>query len=335
MFNSFPSIEGFHRVRKDVTKYVLVNGPVNYGAKVKLHGTNAGILIKPDGRVMAQSRSRIITSGDDNMGFARWVEDTSHYWQQFTENYKDVTIYGEWCGKGIMKGVSISDIGEKIFAVFMAQTGSSDDEDATVSFEPTELINMLFHSSLYRPPNNVFILPWYEDNIVVDFFNPSQLEDVVGEMNKMVADVEKCDPWVKEHFDIEGMGEGLVFYPMKERSRHVMSSLMFKAKGENHKVVKDRASVEIDPKTAEDIKQFSIQVVTEARCEQFAREVASGELVFDMKLLGPFLGSLSKDVKKDITNGEVELPEDTEWKLVNKNVTQNARIWYIAKVNEI
>ena len=47
---------------------------VRYRAKVKLHGANAGVQVTPDG-LLAQSRSRLLTPGDDRKGFARWVAE--------------------------------------------------------------------------------------------------------------------------------------------------------------------------------------------------------------------------------------------------------------------
>ena len=40
----------------------------------KLDGTNAAVVVREDGTVYAQSRTRVITPGDDNFGFAYWVE---------------------------------------------------------------------------------------------------------------------------------------------------------------------------------------------------------------------------------------------------------------------
>lgn len=65
----------------------------------KLDGTNAQILVTPDGEVHAASRNRWITPEKDNYGFARWVE----------ENKEDLVRlgpgrhFGEWWGAGIQR----------------------------------------------------------------------------------------------------------------------------------------------------------------------------------------------------------------------------------------
>lgn len=78
----------------------------------KLDGTNAQIFISEDGStIKAGSRTRWITPGDDNYGFARWVE----------ANKKDLSKlgpgrhYGEWWGEGIQRKYNI---GEKRFSLF-------------------------------------------------------------------------------------------------------------------------------------------------------------------------------------------------------------------------
>jgi tRNA-binding EMAP/Myf-like protein len=69
---TWPSIELLHHVRAGVRSAAEVqNAPlprVAYRAKVKLDGTNAGVQIHPDGRVLAQSRSQLLEVGNDNMG---------------------------------------------------------------------------------------------------------------------------------------------------------------------------------------------------------------------------------------------------------------------------
>jgi hypothetical protein len=77
----------------------------------KIDGTNAAIVITEDGWIGAQSRKRLISPGDDNFGFARWV------WQ----NIQDLMElgpghhFGEWYGSGIQRGYGLD---EKRFALF-------------------------------------------------------------------------------------------------------------------------------------------------------------------------------------------------------------------------
>lgn len=84
----------------------------------KLDGTNAQIHILPESevfgdgsRIKAASRDKFISIGDDNYGFARWVEDNK------VELLKLGTgrHFGEWYGKGIQHGYGLQ---ERRYALF-------------------------------------------------------------------------------------------------------------------------------------------------------------------------------------------------------------------------
>lgn len=66
----------------------------------KIDGTNACLVINPDGSYFCQSRTRIITPDDDNFGFARWVKENEKELSKLGEG----RWYGEWWGLGIQRG---------------------------------------------------------------------------------------------------------------------------------------------------------------------------------------------------------------------------------------
>ncbi len=65
----------------------------------KIDGTNACIIIEDGVIVGVQSRSRLIHPGDDNYGFASWVERNKDELIKLGDGYH----YGEWAGPGIQK----------------------------------------------------------------------------------------------------------------------------------------------------------------------------------------------------------------------------------------
>ena len=81
---------------------------VTYRAKVKLHGTNAGVQRTPEGLLECQSRERLITPGDDHCGFARWVDSHRNEWLAGLS--PGTVVFGEWGGPGVMGGVALSRI---------------------------------------------------------------------------------------------------------------------------------------------------------------------------------------------------------------------------------
>ena len=66
------SIGGFHNVNKLLEVYPNLNiGEITYRAKIKLHGTNGGVVIDPNGKVTAQSRESVLTPKNDNKNFCK------------------------------------------------------------------------------------------------------------------------------------------------------------------------------------------------------------------------------------------------------------------------
>ena len=81
-------------------------------ATEKLDGTNACIIVQAGEIVGVQSRNRMIEVGDDNFGFALWVDNNKDDIVKLGEGYH----YGEWYGEGIQKNPHM--IEGKRFALF-------------------------------------------------------------------------------------------------------------------------------------------------------------------------------------------------------------------------
>ncbi|HVI40101.1 MAG TPA: RNA ligase family protein [Anaerovoracaceae bacterium] len=331
-FVKWTEIEGFHNIRKMLSVYPELLGysnTVRYRGKVKLHGTNAAVQIAGDGSVVAQSRTTILTPTSDNAGFAKWVESNKDAWAQTRENFlkadQTMVVFGEWCGPGIQKGVAVNNIPNKIFAVFAVQVLPGDE----LIVQP-DLI-----SGLIKSVPNTYVLPWYGSEVDVEWLTSSEtLQKTADAINVMVAEVEKCDPWVKDTFNVEGTGEGLVFYPLSHLGRKAFGDLCFKAKGDQHKVVHAKAPAQVDPEKAANAEAFAALVLTDARLEQGTRAVsADGEFTFEIKNVGKFIGWVSKDVEKE-TKAELEA-SGMEWKQVAKVVGDRARVWYLNKTKAL
>lgn len=329
------SIELLHHVRRSIKLKrerlgeAFAHPTVTYRAKIKLNGTNAGVQLTPTGQTFAQSRTRIISRNDDNMGFAAWVDDNRSYFDAIDTGGKHVVIFGEWCGRGIQKRTAISRVSRRMFVVFAIQHGDHHRGDVALDIEP-EIIRA------YLPDHpEVFVLPWYAQPITLDYGDRDALERAVVQINGMVESVENCDPWVAENFGIDGLGEGMVMYPMVEavrgETRDLFTGLMFKAKGEKHQVVKQRRPVQLDPEVAANVDTFVEMFVTPQRLEQGVAEACGG--VYEMKRMGIFLKWMGQDIKKE-SAAELEA-SGLAWKDVGKATTKAARRWYKDKVEAI
>ena len=195
---------------------------------------------------------------------------------------------------------------------------------------------------LHKPsPFNVdiYVIPWYGEEITINFSDRASIQAAVDIINEVIQTVEKEDPWVKKVFDADGIGEGVVYYPITPNvhagfeDRGKITGPMFKAKGEAHKTnaTKKKQAVQIDPDVLASIEEFVAAFVTEARCEQGVAEACGGEA--EMKLTGKFLGWMGKDVEKE-SKAELEVSGLT-WKQVDKAVNAAAREWFITKAKAI
>jgi hypothetical protein len=108
----------------------------------KIDGTNAQIYIGADGEFLCGSRSRWITPGDDNYGFARWAHGHKDELMQLGEGRH----YGEWWGSGIQRGYGLVN-GDKRFSLFNTARWNGDNlPPACCSVVPV-LFSGIFSSS--------------------------------------------------------------------------------------------------------------------------------------------------------------------------------------------
>ena len=77
----------------------------------KIDGTNAQVHITEDGEMRFGSRTRWITPGDDNFGFARWATDHKDELMQLGPGRH----FGEWWGRGIQRNYGLE---ERRFSLF-------------------------------------------------------------------------------------------------------------------------------------------------------------------------------------------------------------------------
>lgn len=342
---AWPEITSFHNIRKYTKSYPEIlqgDSLVTYKAKVKLHGTNAAVQMIPSfgvgpgpGNIAElplyfQSRENLITPEKDNAGFARWASEAFKE-RQKTYGGPGVIIFGEWIGPGIQKGVAVSEIPKKCFAVFAARPMLPSYIPDQLIVDPDKL------QEIVAGVPDVYVLPWYKEDTLVDWSASSEMLSIrVDLINDWVHEVEANDPWVEATFGVKGTGEGLVFYPTSEKHLGFenFKNLVFKAKGEKHKNIKDAAPAQVDPSVASGIDAFVDMVLTEARLEQGTTKVsADGSTSYDLKLTGKFVAWVVGDVQKE-TAAELAASNLT-WKQVQKPISDKARAWYMEKAKSL
>ena len=278
---------------------------IKFKGTVKVHGTNTSVTISANGDILTTGRNIVLVPGADNYGFAAWASTTSVKEALVSMGLDgDVIYYGEWVGKGIQKGVAVSEL-EKRWIVFAAKKVGGDWLDIS---------DMVFDNAagIY----NVHQFPTYE--IEIDFNEPA-LASV--ELSKLVEGVENECP-VGKYFGVSGIGEGIVFSYMDNGKRHT-----FKVKGAKHSVSKVKTLAPVDVERLNSINEFVAYAVTVSRLEQAAEEVLKGE--FDRKNLGAFIKWVSTDVVKE--ESDVLEKNGLALKDVGSKLSKAAKEWFFAQ----
>jgi hypothetical protein len=312
--DKFTSIGQYRNVVKTIVgHFQKIQSPhliptLSFMGTVKLHGTNAGVR-RFHGKFQPQSRENILSVDADNYGFARFIEeipkdDLNALFDEFSDHPDgDITLYGEWIGKGIQDTVAISELPEKEWVLFKAKVNGEyvDLHDYNV-FDVKNRIR------------NIYEIPFYR--ITIDFKHPEQ---AIPEIEKLTLDVEHECPWGKAR-GISGIGEGIV-WSCVERPRD--SDLFFKTKGGAHSKTKVKKVATIDIERVNNINALIDVVLTNGRLEQ-----GIDVLVNQMKLdLDPVNDVMKEEMDTITENG-------FEWKDLAKQVTNRTREFFFAKMNE-
>lgn len=321
-FTKFTSIEAFKNVWKNHTRG-YTSPMVEYQAKIKLHGTNAGIRFE-NGEIFGQKRSGDVSVGNDNAGFAVWLEPLKEHWKfaanVFWPGAEKVIWYGEWAGKGVQNKDAVTKLDRKYFFIFAIEV------DGIVFNDPQYI-------ECHIPEiSNVMVIPnFYTDNFKIDFGNADNTKIVLDVLDEDVVAIGNEDPFIKEIFEISGPGEGLVCAPVAEgMPRNEWASLIFKAKTEEHRVQKQGKSVSIKAEIPQNIVDFVDMFVTDQRCEQGKAELGIDVVPENTK---QFVNWVIQDVRKEST---LELEEmGVEFGKAAKFIGRKAAMWWNKEANKI
>lgn len=279
---SYPSIEQFRNICSGINKRVCFDGfdaegnaiinplapkPILiFKGTVKLHGTNAGVSYNCGDGIWAQSRENIITIEKDNAGFAFFMHANKHIFLNLIEQLSDendinlaeytITIFGEWAGKGIQKGVAISNI-DKAFFIFGVKVSKPHDESFNAYW-----INS---STVKSPEHRIFNIDDYKTfSVDIDFNMPQMVQNALIDLTN---EVEKECP-VGAEFGFKGVGEGIVF-----AAEYKGVVYRFKSKGEKHSASKVKVLNSVDTEKLSSIAEFIEYAVTESRFNQAIQSV--------------------------------------------------------------
>ena len=302
--------QNFHSIYTNIRKqcdYELKPYPVmDFHGSVKVHGTNAAIVISPAGDMYPQSRSRIVSISDDNAGFAAFVSRNNQQFLSIAETVygrlkdkgidvdgKYIAIYGEWAGKGIQKGVAVSDA-DRFFMLFDVKVCPEDPTPENPCVWANWAIDDIRHDDARIYNDGEFtIYP-----VSLDFSQPySLLQDILEE--KVIRVENQCP--VGKFFGIDGIGEGIVF----RKGDHV-----FKVKGERHAKA-HREPKEHDPKKREritEMQNFAESIVPAWRLAQGIDAIGGASA----ENIGAFIQWVTTDTLKEEESKIIESGHDVK-----------------------
>lgn len=333
---SFPSIEQFRNVVASVNRrhnFVGLdeNGDAIYDTNrkkptltfkgtVKLHGTNAGICFNNESGLWAQSRNNIITSQSDNAGFAFFVETNGDIFIDIVNKIANrsnidldnntISVYGEWAGGNIQKGVGITNLPKSFFIFGVKVTPHVADG------ESKESAYWIDYSDLRNTDARIYNIDDYETySIDIDFNTPETVQNRLSELTLAVE--EECP--VAKAFGFSGVGEGIVWSYTDENG----ATLRFKVKGEKHSSSKVKTLASVDVEKVASIREFVDYAVTESRFNQAIENVFPNNEPVDIKKLGQVMKWINSDIIKEESDTLKE--NNLEPKDVNKYVSAKVR----------
>jgi hypothetical protein len=343
----YPSIDQFRNVVKAVNfrtnydgkdeatgkpKFVPRTQPtLKFRGTVKLHGTNAAIVMDPEGNFTYQSRERELTLEQDNAGFMLHFMNQQDALNVLFADVVDefevkddefVAIYGEWAGGNIQKGVAISGM-EKFFAIFSVRIFKMNGADVESRWGDVAKIRDLENTKA-----RIFnILRFGQWEIEIDFERPLESQNRLSELT---LEVEAQCPAGK-HFGQDGVGEGIVWTcvtPGWESSDYWM-----KIKGEKHSASKVKTLAPVDTEAIRAISDFVDYAVTESRLTQGAQNLVREQgKPFEMANMGPFIKWIFSDILKE--ESDTLIANQIDPKKLGGPIANKARVWFVTKFNE-
>lgn len=350
-FQKFGSIEKFSTVLKQLNRNhrpkELTN--VQMVQKMKLHGSNMAITFEIDsnGSIVekfAQKRTSIITPEDDVFGFARWVEENTVprgsriHWSLMEKVWPNdpvpgqtmmVYVYGEWAGKGIQKKVAVSELDKRFYPFIEEHYNDGGVTEIIIGFdEDYAVFRSLFLKDAAMTP--IPVMGVYE----VDFSNEAALKAFVEKTEADVLAAEDCDPFIKEEFGVEGIGEGFVFYIVNPEIRDFGKCYKIKVKGDKHSSTSKgdgKTNIAVNIEQFQAVRYFVDSFVTDARVEQGINELG----ITSMKEVRDLLKWMIEDVRKESVEEIAEAEFDFEKTIpeINKNTAIKAREFFMGLNN--
>ena len=347
-FYKFPSIEQFRHQLKALKDFIYFNGLVDdeptfdytrtlptvaVNCAEKIHGTYAGV-VYADNQLYAQSRNKVVTIGDDNAGFALFVEQHKTLLTNICNVLKQVynlsdsdtiVLSGEWAGGNIQKNSALSDVDKKflIFPQFRVVHA-----DESVSIYSTD--------SLHLSSEYIYILVNFPDatfSTSINFESEVSINEFLALMESRITAIEESSPVGRWFNHSNNIGEGFVCTFTATNSAGESKQFIFKCKGEAHSqsnVIKSQPAKSTEELTA--LNKFVDSICHSWRFEQGVVESCDTVDSADMKHMGSYLKFVTTDTLKE--ENDLIIASGFEVKQIMSRVNDRAKKYFLELIKK-
>tara|TARA_R110000868_G_scaffold76573_2_gene220087 strand:- start:23488 stop:23943 length:456 start_codon:yes stop_codon:yes gene_type:complete len=130
-------------------------------------------------------------------------------------------------------------------------------------------------------------------------------------------------------FNINMIGEGIVWSPID----NISSELIFKTKGDDHKVSKTQDKVPVDVERVNSLNALVDVVLGEGRLEQGLAYLKEENIPLEKSSVPHFMKWINADIEKE----ELDTITDNGFTMkdVNKPISEKARKWYFNQLDSL
>lgn len=263
--------------------------------------------------------------------FREFIDERRRFLEGMKKHYHKsgmkgtLAVYGEFAGRGIMKGTAANLLDMRIFCIFEARNYMDDGryyvipaEDIPGSFEDLDIYNL---------PRD------YSIRIAARIHTEEGRSFLIGELERLIRETSSICPFFRKAFGMEGTGEGYVFVIEGENDRLYEPGrriVRFKIKNEEHKISRTRRTVETDPAEIGKLNDFIAYAVTENRLEQGLNVMKEEGLALSQENTGRFIkwvvGDIHREEKDVIEKNSIDI------KAFNKKVSKIIAEYYLKTV---
>ncbi len=339
-YNKIGDFKKVIRSIKDQAKYdgIARLPTIEFDGTEKIHGTNAAVCYSHSDGFWVQSRERVLTIAEDNLGCAYAAYKHENEWTTLLLDLAKshnvdldneiLTIYYEWAGGSIQKKSALTGLDKRsiIFAHAKVSPLLPDPKIVKSEHQPAYWVDTVDDDGNYimNAEAEIYnVLAYTTWRIEINFNNP---EASVNDLNKTLHDNESNSP-IGKYMGIENnVLEGMVW-----TGRNTDGTLLkFKVKGEKHTVSKVRTLKPVDD-VKEQAKNDLIKLVCNpSRLEQGWQLIfgANNEKKRPEKTDIPdFLRWVINDIMDEHVDDYFEA--NIEPKELNGKISTVARIWFL------